>query len=351
MKARFAFHIGRYIVAALASLAVVFLLLVSAPKAQNRPAPKPDAAPTPRLVNGHPDLTGYWAGEQGAFFTEQAQDGDVPGVHYIKRTGDGSIFYDYAGAEGGAGHPDDAENAPVPRNQASYKPEYAVKVKAIADSMYGDHTTALDPEMDCKPHGVPRAGFGGFVVASPVAVTILYEAAPGPYYRIIYTDGRQHPKDLDTSYMGHSVGHWEGDTLVVDTVGLNDETWLGGGKFTTIHSDKEHVIEHITRKGNSITYEATVEDPVMLTKPWVITPRHVTLSPNEPDKYYMQPQMCMVNDKPHLIHETDSDHYQCNFCIKDADTVYGPGAADRDRAVKANRGKNPKTAAGGGGEE
>ena len=62
--------------------------------------------------------------------------------------------------------------------------------------------------------------------------------------------------------------------------GLNDETWLGGGqqteKFAMMHSDQEHVIERYTRTGDVLTYEATVEDPVVLTKPWVITPRHIT---------------------------------------------------------------------------
>ena len=328
-----------YAVIALAVVCVMSLLFVSMPAAQNAaPAAKaPAAAPpaTPRLANGHPDLTGYWAGNQENFFTEQKDDGDVPNVHYINRTKDGSIFYDYAGAEGGVGQEqDEIDNAGPVRNQASYKPEYDAKVKQIATTMYGG-TTALDPQHDCKPNGIPRAGFGGFVVSSPQAVAILYEASPGPYWRLIYTDGRQHPKDLDTSYMGHSIGHWEGDTLVVDTVALNDETWLGGGKFTTIHSDREHVTERITRKGNTITYEATVEDPVMLTKPWVITPRKVTLSPNEPDKYYIQPQMCVNNDKPHLIQESATDKFKCGWCQKDADAVYGKGAAaDKAKADK-----------------
>ena len=117
--------------------------------------------------------------------------------------------------------------------------------------------------------------YSGFqIVETPQIITILFESSPYSTYRIIYMDGRQHPNDLDTSYMGHSIGHWEGDTLVVDVVGLNDETWLGGGftgfKNAKIHSDKEHVIERISRNGDVMTYEATVEDPVMFTKPWVV---------------------------------------------------------------------------------
>jgi hypothetical protein len=328
------------------------LFLVSAPAAQNAaPATKPAAAavPTPRLIDGHPDLTGYWAGDQAALFTTEAHDGDVPNAHFIDRTPDGNIFYDYAGAEGTVGQLNDDEDAPLAaaNNQASYKPEYMAKVQQIASTMYGA-TTSLDPQHDCKPNGVPRAGFGGFVVASPQAVAMLYEAAPGPYYRLIYTDGRGHPKDLDTSYMGHSIGHWDGDTLVVDTVALNDETWLGGGKLTTIHSDQEHVTENITRVGNTITYQATVEDPVMLTKPWVLPARKIRLSPPDPDKYYIQPEMCLNNDKPHLIHETATDKARCGWCQQDADKVYGPGAA-ADKA-KADKEARAEKSAGGGGE-
>ena len=72
-------------------------------------------------------------------------------------------------------------------------------------------------------------------------------------YRIIYMDGREHPKDLDTSYMGNSIGHWEGDTLVIDTIGLNDETWLGRNKYQEIHSDKEHVVERWTRTSDVLS--------------------------------------------------------------------------------------------------
>ena len=141
-------------------------------------------------------------------------------------------------------------------------------MKDILATVYGS-STALDPIMDCKPLGVPRTGVGVEehlqIIQHPNIVALLWENDPGPVYRVVYTDGRQHPKDLDTSYMGHSVGHWEGETLVVDVVGLNDETWIGGGtqgpRGANIHSDKEHVVERWTRNGDDLTYEATVEDP------------------------------------------------------------------------------------------
>ena len=313
----------------------------------------PDAAaaqkPTPRTPDGHPDLTGFYvAGVAGVPNYGKAPTGEEAGG--LTRTADGSIFFDYGGAEGGAGHPDDGENQRPLTNQAPYKAEYLAKVKEIAASMYGDHTTALDPEHDCKPLGVPRVGVGHMqVVQNTQTLAMLFEDAPGPVYRIIYLDGRPHPKDLDTSYFGHSIGHWEGDVLVVDTVGLNDDTWLGGGKLSTIHSDQEHVIERFARKGDTLTYQATVEDPVMFTRPWVITPQYTKVAPADD---YIQPETCLNNDKTHFIHETATDHFQCNFCVKDPDAVYGQGAGDRDREYKANRGKGANGAgAGGGGAE
>jgi hypothetical protein len=340
----------RFALMAITLMGLVSLIFVSMPAAQDQAPPsKAAAVPTPRMPDGHPDLTGYWAGNDPKAFTPQKTDGDIPGVDSLTRAADGSLFYDYGGAENPGDQLRDLDTplAP-PNNQASYKLEYMAKVKQIASTMYGG-TTALDPQQDCKPHGVPRAGFGAFVVSSPVAVAMLYEASPGPYYRLVYTDGREHPKDLDTSYFGHSIGHWDGDTLVVDTVGLNDETWLGGGQFTTIHSDKEHVAENIARKGNTITYQATVDDPVMLTKPWVLAPRKIQLSPPDPDKYYIQPQMCLNNDKPHLIQETATDKWKCTWCQKDADKIYGPGAA-ADKAKADKEAKAQGRLAGGGDE-
>jgi hypothetical protein len=194
-------------------------------------------------------------------------------------------------------------------NQPPYKPEYMGKVREIAKTEYGG-TTPLDPQMDCRPMGVPRTGIGSMhVVQTADAIAILYESAPYSLYRIIYTDGRPHPKDLETSFMGDSVGHWEGDTLIVDVAGLNDETWLGGdvvgrAKYTSIHSDKEHVVERWTRKGDVLSYEATVEDPVMLSKPWVINVRKVKhAGPGEA----LTETICTANYKQHFVKPSPDD--------------------------------------------
>jgi hypothetical protein len=157
------------------------------------------------------------------------------------------------------------------------------KVKEIADTMYLG-TSPLDPIMNCRPSGLPRMGIGGMqVIQTPELIATLHEGAPYSVYRIIYMDGRAVPEDLETSYLGFSTGKWEGDTLVIKTVGLNEDTWLGSSdhgraKYTSIHSDKLEVTERWTREGNTLVVETTVVDPVMFTEPWVLSPRRVQMS-------------------------------------------------------------------------
>jgi hypothetical protein len=310
-------------IVSLAIAAIVVLgisvAFVSAPAAQNKPAgntaTKPATATTPRLADGHPDFSGFY--DRDIFHGDPNQE--LAGQHFINRANNGNVFYDYAGANEAQLHV--ASDAEL-KNPPPYKSEYLAKVKAIQETAYGG-TTALDPQMDCKPLGVPRGSTSIMqVVHRPEILALIYEANPGPAFRLIYTDGRTHPKDLDTSYFGHSIGHWEGDTLVVDVVGLNDETWLGGGQGSAnnalFHTDKEHVIEKWSRNGSTLSYQATVEDPVMFTKPWVMDPRRVQLA--NPDDY-MQAQMCVPNDRDHLIRETEKDKFLCGWCNPEA--AYG----------------------------
>jgi hypothetical protein len=145
--------------------------------------------------------------------------------------------------------------------------------------------------------------------------------------------------------MGHSIGKWEGDTLVIDTVGLDDTTWLGG-PGASLHSDKEHVIERWTRKGNQVTVETTVEDPVMFTKPWVMPTRKINLTSGNPSTYgnYILPAMCNTNDKDHLqvFAKTGNpkDKYVCNWCapesLYDSNAKPGELSVPKDARVKGN---------------
>ena len=97
-------------------------------------------------------------------------------------------------------------------------------------------------------------------------------------FRVIPTDDRKHnpQKALEATYNGYTVGRWEGDTLVLDSISFVDTTWFGrGGLF---HSSGLHIVEKFTRKGDEILYEITIEDPEVLVEPWVMTPRTLRLS-------------------------------------------------------------------------
>ena len=98
--------------------------------------------------------------------------------------------------------------------------------------------------------------------------------------------------------MGWSHGRWEGDTLVVDVTGFTDQTWFDrAGDF---HSDELHVIEKLTRTGNTIRYEVTVEDPQVLQKPWVWTPRTIQLN-TDPKAAFWEDPPCKDEDLAHIV--------------------------------------------------
>jgi hypothetical protein len=125
-----------------------------------------------------------------------------------------------------------------------------------------------DPEIKCYLPGVPRAIYMPYpfqILQSASALTFVYEYA-GAVRNILLKDPGPPPAD---SWMGQSVGHWEGDTLVIDVTGLNDQTWFDrAGNF---HSDKLHVVERYTRTSPDVmSYEATIEDPIIFTRPWKI---------------------------------------------------------------------------------
>ncbi len=123
---------------------------------------------------------------------------------------------------------------------------------------------------DCMPTGVPGAYFVPYqwqIVQGQDKVVILYEYPQ--IFRVIPTNGATHPADPDPTWMGDSIGHWEGDTLVVDTVGFNDKTELPGG-FK--HTEALHVVERFRRSAfDTLQYEATIEDPNVFEKPWKLT--------------------------------------------------------------------------------
>jgi len=142
----------------------------------------------------------------------------------------------------------------------------------------------------CYPPGTPRIYLQPFpmqIVQTPKEVIILYEY--DHTVRHIYTDGRPHTPDLTPTYMGDSIGHWEDNTLVVDTIGFNDKTWLD--RDGHVHSDQLHVIERFRRVDlDNMQIDITMEDPKALEQPWKST-LYYQLRPN----WNIMEQVCTDN--------------------------------------------------------
>lgn len=129
----------------------------------------------------------------------------------------------------------------------------------------------LEPHTRCRPSGGPRqflTPYGVEIVEMPSLQKIFIMDLGGPHtYREIYMDGRQHPREMVPSYYGHSTGRWEGDSLVIDTVGFNEKFWID--RLGTPHTAQLHMIEKLTRTDyNTMRYDVTIDDPGAYTKTW-----------------------------------------------------------------------------------
>ncbi|PWU06521.1 MAG: hypothetical protein C5B51_12135 [Terriglobia bacterium] len=246
------------------------------------------SAPTPRLA-GHPDLSGNWSYTDwiGNYMTGGGRRcGPTQGPDCSRETNQTEDFELYSPSRfGNMGRP-------------TYKPEYWDKVEQL--DMW---TNKYDPVMTCQPLGVPREGPPRRIYQTDRDVTFLYYGgdAGGGYgeYRVIPTDGRPHSKqaEFDITYLGDTVGRWEGDTLVLDSVSFTDSTWLGrGGLF---HSDRMHVVERFTRQGDALLYDVTVEDPEVLVEPWVLPTRTVVRNTNPDAGLVRERGNCEVQETGH----------------------------------------------------
>jgi hypothetical protein len=260
-----------------------------------------DGKTTPKTADGKVDFSGFWNTPAGN------------SARQFERHDDGSILYEFAADfdEVTEVCVDDSCQNP---NQPPYKPDVMPRVREIAQTQYLG-TTPLDPNMLCKPNGIPRNGYNGMqVLQTPQVMAMLFEGAPSSVYRIVYLDGRPMPEDYDPSFWGFSSGRWDGDTLVITTTGFNEDTWLGSSdhgkaKYTSIHSDKMKVTERMKRQGNTLTVDITVEDPVMFTKPWVLPTRKVQIS-NPGD--YIREAFCSVENttQANIVKPTEKDKGQ-----------------------------------------
>ena len=240
-------------------LASAALLALPALQAQRGGAPAaPDAnaapaGPAPKMSDGRPDLSGvWWTG------------GDVGGRGYGTSGGGG-------GRRGGGGGP-----APVTFT-GLYTPAAAEAAKKLGDKD--------DPTLKCIPTAFGTlnvsmfdVGAVGQIVATPKFVVMLTETFHG--YRIVPTDGRPHREDVPPSYRGDSVGHWEGDVFVVETKNFTDDTWLWAEGRVSPHSDQMRIVERYRRvDSRTLEIDATIHDPVVLTKPWTVPTQTLVLAP------------------------------------------------------------------------
>ncbi len=157
-----------------------------------------------------------------------------------------------------------------PPEQPALTPEYAAKVKAYqAEQEKGGHQD--NSTANCLPPGMPQIMNQPYPMEflfTPGKITVVIEAYS--QMRRIFTDGRKHPDDPDQTFNGHSIGHWEGDTLVVDSIGFVPDTPLSIGGIQ--HSDQMRVEERMRMTApDRLEIKTTVSDPVALTKPWTST--------------------------------------------------------------------------------
>jgi hypothetical protein len=213
-----------------------------------RPVPLPPGGPTPRMADGKPDFSGVWfpgpTGKANAWSIvpdERIQEDPIP-------------FQPWA--------------------QAKYD-----AMSRVEKELYGN------ANVQCLPPGTP-----GMFTENPYAIQLVMK--PGLFvhliennnrWRVVRTDNRPHkPKDeQEPLFNGDKVGRWEGDTLIIDTISIDERTWIRDGWF---HSDALHVIERLRRPSrNYLEYQFTIEDPKVLAKPWTSAWRKYSLSVNDED--------------------------------------------------------------------
>jgi hypothetical protein len=207
--------------------------------------------PTPRLPDGKPDFSGVWRPDNGLV-------GDISRI---------------------------------------LKPGETMSLKPEAEALMKSRKAGQDPEANCLPTGVPRmAPYPWSIATAPGRLFFLFEGNIHSF-RQIFMDGRQHPKDLDPTWYGHSIGHWEGDTLVVDTVGYNDLFWFDFAGHP--HTEKLHTTERYTRTDlGTLVDEVTIDDPGSYTKPFTLVAKN-RLDPNGEIMEYI----CQENnqDPSHIV--------------------------------------------------
>ena len=222
----------------------------------------------PRMADGHPDLSGVWwtGGDLGS-----------PGFNSSTRSGRGG-------------------DAPAPATYESlYQPWAREHAATLSDKD--------DPTLKCVSTAFGTlnvrlfdVGTLGQIIAKPDMMVFLSETFHG--YQLIPTDGRPHRDYVPPSYRGDAVGHWEGDTFVVETKNFNDETWLFAEGRVSFHSDALRIVERYRRTdANTLVIDAMIYDPEVLTAPWVAPTQTLVLAPDD----QLLPLICSAVETQELM--------------------------------------------------
>lgn len=201
-----------------------------------------------------------------ALAQRRARNPDLPPPGPVPRSADGHVIL------GGKTPQDKGVWTPLfgitdpiaPADQVPFQPW----AKALYDAR---QVHELEPHTRCKASGTARqflTPYGVEIVELPEIERVYIFDIGGPHtFRTIYMDGRSHPRDLTPSYYGHAIGWWEGDTLVVDSIGFNEAFWLDRRGLP--HTEQMQTVERFTRlDSETIEYEITVHDPGAYTAPW-----------------------------------------------------------------------------------
>jgi hypothetical protein len=209
------------------------------------------SGPTPRTADGKPDLSGLW-GPDSNFM------GDI---------------------------------------SRALKPGEKLPLQPWALKLTKERLSKDDPNANCLPSGVPRmAPYPWKIIQTPKLIVFLYEGNMHTY-RQVFMDGSSHPSDLDPTWYGDSRGKWEGDTLVVDTVGFNDRFWFDGAGHP--HTEKLHIVERFRRPDSAhLDFEVTIDDPGAYTKSFTLFGHSPQMVNTEIMEYF-----CVENnqDASHLV--------------------------------------------------
>jgi len=212
-------------------VAAAVLLLSSAALAQTvgQPPPAKPTAEKSQPFNPH-DLTGVWLigdGQNNQIYNQRGQEPPM-----------------------------------TPETEAKYTASHGTDYQAVQDA-------TTDPVFNCDPYGTPRVYLypHPFKIVHTPSGEIVFLMEVNHVFHEIYMDGREHPADPDPQWFGHSTGKWDGDTLVIDTVGFNDKTWLD--RVGHPHSEALHTVERWRRTASdTLELNVTIDDPKAYTKPW-----------------------------------------------------------------------------------